>query len=71
MGDKPLIAILLTCFNRRETTLACLASIEAAVAGSADYRIVIVDDGSSDGTADAVRAAFPDAMLVIGSGNLY
>ncbi len=71
MASRPLIAILLTCFNRRDTTLACLSSIEAAVAGSADYRIVIVDDSSSDGTADAVRAGFPDALLVIGSGNLY
>jgi GT2 family glycosyltransferase len=66
-----MIAILLTCFNRRETTLACLASIEAAVGGSAPYKIVIVDDDSSDGTAEAIREAFPEAKLVIGNGHLY
>ncbi|RWX76939.1 glycosyltransferase family 2 protein [Neorhizobium lilium] len=71
MQKTPLIAILITCFNRRETTLSCLASIESAISGSADYKVVIVDDGSSDGTADAVRAAYPDAVVAIGSGNLY
>jgi GT2 family glycosyltransferase len=71
MDDKPSIAILLTCFNRRETTLACLSSIEAAVGGAATYRIVIVDDNSPDGTAEAVQQAFPEARVVMGNGSLY
>jgi GT2 family glycosyltransferase len=55
----PRLCALLTCFNRRETTLACLQALQdnrqhAAFA----LRAWLVDDGSSDGTAAAVRARF-------------
>lgn len=70
-GAKPTISILMTSFNRRETTLACLAALPAAVADCADWRIVLVDDGSSDGTGAAVCALWPDAVVVRGSGDLY
>jgi GT2 family glycosyltransferase len=57
-------AIVLT-WNRRDDTLACLRSIRdhARVEGL-DVELVVVDNGSSDDTPDAVSAAFPDATLV-------
>lgn len=33
--------------------------------------ICIVDDGSTDGTSDAVRSSFPNVTVLKGSGNLY
>lgn len=69
--NLPMVAILLTCFNRKAITLAALAALEEACAGSCRYKIVLVDDGSSDGTGDAVRAAYPDALVVDSPGNLY
>jgi GT2 family glycosyltransferase len=49
-------------------TLRCLASIPASIgAGSEDpasIEIIVVDDGSRDGTADAVQARVPDALIV-------
>ena len=33
--------------------------------------ICIVDDGSTDGTSDAVRSTFPNVTVLNGSGNLY
>jgi GT2 family glycosyltransferase len=53
-------------------TIACLASyfaqdIEPAVRLGA----VLVDDGSPDGTAEAVRERFPHVEVIEGSGNLY
>ena len=65
------IAILLTCFNRKALTLAALAALPQAVAGAATWRIVLVDDGSSDGTGDAVAATYPEAIVVRSPGNLY
>jgi GT2 family glycosyltransferase len=48
-------------WNRREDTIACLASLAEA---STPLQIVVVDNGSTDGSADAVAATFPSATLV-------
>jgi len=49
------IAILFTCHNRRVKTLSCLNSIEKQAAqGWGKPDIYLVDDGSTDGTAEAV-----------------
>jgi GT2 family glycosyltransferase len=48
-------------WNRRDDTLACLESLEAAT--YPDLRIACVDNGSSDGSADAVAARFPEVVV--------
>ena len=48
-----------------------IARLPAAVAAAANYRVFLVDDNSSDGTADAVAARFPETRIIRGSGNLY
>lgn len=66
------IAVLITCFNRREATLACLRQLYAQELPPAhELLTVLVDDGSRDGTGDAVRAAFPQVEVLQGDGNLY
>ena len=63
---------LLTCFNRRETTLECLRALGANQCRElVDLWAVLVDDGSNDGTAQAVRAEFPWVEVVTSSGNLF
>lgn len=66
------IAVLLTCFNRREKTLACLEALFNSVKRQ-DYFLVVylVDDGSSDGTSVAVNKYFPQVNVIPGSGNLF
>lgn len=77
MPDEPLaaaagarIAVLAACFNRRELTLRGLASLRAA-ATAVDYHVYLVDDGSTDGTAAAVRAGHPEVTVIEGDGSLY
>jgi GT2 family glycosyltransferase len=66
------VTAILACHNRRARTLQCLASyyaqeVEPAVSLSA----VLVDDGSVDGTAQAVRQRFPGTQVIVGSGDLF
>lgn len=69
MGDfPPRIAALLACHNRREKTVACLRALRAQ---AASIEVFLVDDGSGDGTAAAVRAEWPGATILQGDGNLF
>lgn len=66
------IAILLTVYNRREKTLACLANIYRQK--SIDNYLIdiyLTDDNSTDGTAEAVKEQFPQVNIINGSGTLY
>jgi GT2 family glycosyltransferase len=66
------VTAIITSHNRRESTLACLATLfSQVVRPEVGLDAVIVDDGSSDGTAAAVQSAFPRSVIVRGSGNLY
>jgi GT2 family glycosyltransferase len=59
------LCALLTCFNRRESTLACLRALQASVGlENVQLSAVLVDDGSRDGTASAVREAFDWVQVI-------
>ena len=66
MTARPKVSIwaILTSHNRRDTTLRCLRSLAAqtGVEWSLD-QVLLVDDGSADGTADAVREEFPEVII--------
>ena len=62
----------MTCHNRRDLTLACLDALAAnlPIDGiSAD--ILLVDDGSEDGTSDAVSQRHPSVRILKGDGSLF
>jgi GT2 family glycosyltransferase len=66
------IAVLLTCHNRKAKTLACLQNLfEQALPASILIRIYLVDDGSTDGTSESVRAAYPDVAIIPSDGTLF
>lgn len=66
------IAVLLTCHNRREKTLACLAALFAnELPAGNSLHVFLVDDGCTDGTAEAVREQFPQVEILEGDGALY
>ena len=52
-----MIVITLPAFNEAQTLPSLLDSIrESMQENSIEYRVVVVDDGSTDGTAEAVRS---------------
>ncbi|MDZ7578807.1 MAG: glycosyltransferase family 2 protein [Candidatus Nanopelagicales bacterium] len=65
------LAALLTSFNRKPQTLACLGALQSQGSPEREISIFLTDDGSTDGTADAVLAAHPEAVVIHGDGQLY
>jgi GT2 family glycosyltransferase len=66
------VAVLLTCYNRKDKTLTFLHSlINQAAFTKLEADIYVLDDGSTDGTAAAVKEAFPIVNVVNGTGNLF
>lgn len=62
------VAIVVLNWNGRDDTLACLASL-----GQLDYpvyEVIVVDNGSSDDSAAAIRAAYPQVTLIETGDNL-
>jgi GT2 family glycosyltransferase len=62
------VAIVVLTWNGREDTLECLASL-ADVRWSGPLTTIVVDNASTDGTAEAVAARFPDVDLVLSDHN--
>lgn len=71
MGGKRLVVVM-TCHNRKETTLECLRRLKRQEIGNElSISAYIVDDGSVDGTYEAVKKYWPDSRLFLGNGELF
>lgn len=67
-----LLAVLMCCYNRKVRTIAALQSLFAQpLPPAVRLEVFLVDDASTDGTADAVRQQFPQVQLISGSGQLF
>lgn len=64
MTSAPQIAVVIPMYRHADLTIACLGSLRDAV-GRLDgpVEVVVVDDGSGDGSAARVRAAHPWAHV--------
>jgi GT2 family glycosyltransferase len=71
MDARTAVHVAMACHDRRATTLACLDHLAAQDLDGVDVRVHLVDDGSTDGTADAVAAAHPDVHVIPGDGSLF
>lgn len=67
------VAVLLTVFNRKETTLRCLRSFFLLLGEMKEYTfdVFMTNDGCTDGTPEAVKNEFPSVYIINGDGNLY
>jgi len=65
----PKVYILLPVHNRKEITrglIECLATQTFP-----NYHLVLIDDGSTDGTAEMVKEYIPSATVLRGNGNWW
>lgn len=65
------VEIVAPVHNRREITLQCLRSLTRIDSTGLDVHVIIIDDGSTDGTSRAIRCEFPDVEVISGNGALW
>ena len=58
----PTVSVVIVAWKAREDALRCLGSLREHA--GVPYEAIVVDDGSEDGTPEAVRAAFPEATVL-------
>lgn len=66
---KHKIFIVIPVFNRLEFTKKCLRAVFKQK--YRNFQIILIDDGSTDGTFEYVRKYFPDVHILFGDGNLW
>lgn len=65
---SPVVSIMLVNWNTRELTLECLRSVYAETQGT-PFEVIVVDNGSHDGSAEAIAREFPQVILMAEAEN--
>lgn len=63
------IHVVTAVHNRHDITQAFVEGLKTQTCGA--VHLVLVDDGSTDGTAEMVKREMPDATVLRGDGNLW
>ncbi len=63
------IFIIIPVHNRKEFTQECLVSLQKQT--EKNFEVIIVDDGSTDGTSEMIQSQFSEVILLKGDGNLW
>ncbi|UZR93205.1 glycosyltransferase family 2 protein [Chondrinema litorale] len=64
-----MIYIVIPVFNRKQFTKDCLDSLRKQT--DKRFKIVVVDDGSTDGTSEMLKEEYPEVHVLYGDGNLF
>ena len=63
------VSVIIVNWNTRDLLARCLTSVYASAATLADLEVLVVDNGSRDGSADMVSTHFPAATLIANPHN--
>lgn len=66
--SSPLVYIIILNWNRKYDTLECLESLQYI--NYPNYKIIVVDNGSIDGSPQVIREKFPNITLIENKKNL-
>ncbi len=72
LNRKIKILALATSHNRKRITINSITSLKKfSLLKNVNLKIYIVDDGSTDGTSEAIKKKFKDVNIISGNGNLF
>src|SRR2546428_13768065 len=63
LSSASVISILIVSFNTAPELVACLESL-ARCAAALPHEIIVVDNGSSDGSVEAAQQRFPTGQVI-------
>ena len=61
MTTAPEVSVIVVSYNTREMTLECLRSVQRET--KIPYELIVIDNVSTDGSAEAIASEFPDISL--------
>ena len=68
MPELPLVYIIVLSWNGKDDTLECLKSLQKVT--YLNFKILVVDNASSDGTVRAIEENFPEVETLVNQTNL-
>ncbi len=71
MPQQKKIELVIPVYNRREITLQGLRSLRRIDCRNLEVHIIVVNDGSTDGTCEAIQKDFPEVQIIKGDGTLH
>ena len=66
--ERVTVSVVVVSYNVKDWIVRCLGSLAAAT--SHDLDVIVVDNASRDGSAEAVEVAFPEVTVVRNAHNL-
>ena len=63
-ADGPLVSTIVVNYNGRHHLPECLRALEAQTLPAKQLEVILVDNGSTDGSADFVRREFPRVRVI-------
>jgi GT2 family glycosyltransferase len=67
-SDSPLISVVILNWNGQQVVEKCLKSLQEQT--HSPLELIVVDNGSTDGSAELVKKGFPDVKLIVNKNNL-
>jgi GT2 family glycosyltransferase len=66
-ASTPVVSIIVVSYNTKQMTLDCLATVYEQT--NVPFELIVVDNASNDGSAEAIAEAFPDLTLIAETTN--
>ena len=60
--ENPLVSIIIVTWNRKDDVLESVRSVY--VQDYPEFEVIVVDNASTDGTAEALREAYPQVRVI-------